>query len=362
MPYVRMKGFQIFRDRHGKLRCYHRKSRAAVDLHKYPIGSAGFLAECARIAGLLTTADGSRPGTLGALILAYRSSPAFRDLALRTRRDYQRCFDYLHPIADTPLVRFDRPLIVRIRDKAAEKHQRRFANYVRAVLSILFTWGLERGYIENNPAQGVRDIRRPRGTPRANRPWSDTERYAVLEAASWALKVPIALAMFADLREGDALTIAPGAYNGHQLNFVTGKTDQRICWPVLSALKHILDGAPRHNAATLAANSHGQSWTDSGFRGSWRKLRIRLEQQGKIGPGLTIHGLRHTVATILREEGFDERTIAEVLGQKTDSMARHYSRDADLSRKMGAVAERLQQAENKRRSKVVKPAPKIVKP
>jgi DNA repair exonuclease SbcCD ATPase subunit len=52
MPYVRVKGFQIFRDRHGKQRCYHRKTRAAIDLEKYPIGSAEFLAECTRISAL----------------------------------------------------------------------------------------------------------------------------------------------------------------------------------------------------------------------------------------------------------------------------------------------------------------------
>ena len=194
-----------------------------------------------------------------------------------------------------------------------------------------------------------------RDPPRANRPWSDAERYAVLEASSWALKVPIALAMFAGLREGDALTIPRSAYDGAKLDFVTGKTGQRICWPVSSALKAVLVGAPIHEASTLAANSHGKTWTESGFRGSWRTLRIKLEQQGKVEPGLTIHGLRHTVATILREEGFDERTIADALGQKTESMARHYARDADLSRKMVGVAERLEEAENRRRTKVVKP-------
>jgi integrase len=355
MPFVRVKGFQIFKDRHGKQRCYHRKTKAVVDLKRFPMGSAGFIAECARIDGLLNSATDIRPSTLGALIVAYRSSPAFQGLAPRTQQDYQRFIDYLQPIADTPLTRFDRPLLVRIRDKANEKHQRRFGNYVRAVLSILFSWGLERGYVEQIPAQGVKDIRRPRGTPRANWPWSDAERYAVLDASSWALKVPIALAMFAGLREGDALSIPRSAYDGARLEFITGKTEQRICWPASSSLKEILDGAPKHQASTLAANSRGQTWTESGFRGSWRSLRIKLEQQEKVQPGLTIHGLRHTVATIMREEGFDERTIADALGQKTESMARHYARDADLSRKMAGVAERLEEAENRRRTKVVKP-------
>jgi hypothetical protein len=61
------------------------------------------------------------------------------------------------------------------------------------------------------------------------------------------------------------------------------------------------------------------------------------------------------VATILREEGFDERTIADALGQKSESMARHYSRDADLTRKMETVVESFDAAENRRRTKVVKP-------
>jgi len=36
-------------------------------------------------------------------------------------------------------------------------------------------------------------------------------------------------------------------------------------------------------------------------------------------------------------------------------MAQHYSRDADLSEKMLAVSRTFDEAENKRRSKVVKP-------
>ena len=38
MTVVRVRGFQIFKDRHGRLRCYHRKLRVTVDLKKTPIG------------------------------------------------------------------------------------------------------------------------------------------------------------------------------------------------------------------------------------------------------------------------------------------------------------------------------------
>jgi hypothetical protein len=172
MTIVRVKGFQIFKDRHGRLRCYHRKTRTPVALDKAPLGSAEFLAECARIAGLAEGAK-EKPGTLGLLICDYRKSPIFRDLAPRTCADYQTHFDYLRPIADTPLVRFDRPLVVRIRDRAAASKGRRFGNYLKATLSVIFGWGRERGYLVDNPASGIKAIRRQRGAPEANRPWSD---------------------------------------------------------------------------------------------------------------------------------------------------------------------------------------------
>jgi hypothetical protein len=51
----------------------------------------------------------------------------------------------LKPIADTLLIKFDKPLIVRIRDKTAKDKGRKFANDVKARFSGLFGWGSERG-------------------------------------------------------------------------------------------------------------------------------------------------------------------------------------------------------------------------
>ncbi len=362
MTHVRVKGFKIFRDRHGRWRCYHRVTGERVDLAKAPLGSAGFFAECARIVALTCIAAPPKPGTIGLLINDYRASESFVDLAPRTRADYQRVFDYLRPIKDTALIRFDRPLVVRIRDKAAKKHGRRFANYVKAVLSVLFGWGAERGFLPANPAEGIRNIRRPKGAPRANRPWSDQERFTVVDAAPSHLRVPIALGMFTGLREADALTILRSAYDGMTLETRTRKTGQLVRWPAPAALRAVLAEAPKHDALTIAVTSRGRPWTASGFRASWRTFRLKLEAEGKIAPGLTFHGLRHTVGTILAEEGFDDRTIADALGQSTEAMARHYSRDADRSRKMAGVVRRMDVAENKRRARVVKPAAIAVKP
>jgi hypothetical protein len=129
----------------------------------------------------------------------------------------------------------------------------------------------------------------------------------------------------------------------------------RVLWPVPAALDAILRAAPRHDAVTLCASSTRRPWTLDGLRASWRTFRIRLENDGGIGPGLTLYGLRHTVAVILREAGHDERTIADALGQRTFEMARHYAKGADLRGKMRGVVASFDAELNRRRTKVVKP-------
>jgi integrase len=355
MSRIHVKGFKIFPDRHGKLRCYHRATRTAVDLEKSPLGSANFFADCARIAALTTLAGPPKPGTLGMLVAEYRKNVFDGDdLAPRTRQDYQRVFDYLKPIQTTSLLKFNRPLVVRIRDKAAERG-RRFANYVKAVLSILFNWGLERDYVKFNPAEKVKNIRRQKGLPRANRPWADGERHAVLDAMPEHMKPALALMMFTGLGPKDALKLPRTFYCDSEIATSRSKTGEPVFWPVPDELRQILNAAPHHDSITLCANSDGRPWTESGFRASWRPIRKRLEAAGRIGPALTLYGLRHTVAVILRELGCDERTIADALGQKTIEMARHYSEGADLKPKMLGVVASFDAELNRRRTKAVKP-------
>lgn len=352
MTVVRVKGFQIFKDRHGRMRCYHRRTKTAVDLTKAPFGSAEFFAECARIAEAGKLALPPKPGTLGLLITEYRKHAAFTDLAAHTRADYQRIFDYLRPIEGTPLTRFDPPLVVRIRDKAAEGGRRRFANYVKAVLSTVFSWGVERGLLTTNPAKGVKNIRRPKGTPDANRPWMDSERHAVLDGSPPHLLPALALMAFTGLGPGDALRLPRTYYRDGKIATRRSKTGEPVYWPAPAPLRDVLQNAPAHDAMTLCANSDGKPWTISGFRASWRKFRLKLEAGGQINPGLTLYGLRHTVAVILRECGFDERTIADALGQRTIEMARHYAKGADLTIKMRDVAKKFEREVNRRRTKV----------
>jgi site-specific recombinase XerD len=362
MTVVRVAGFKIFVDRHGKERCYHRKTGIAVDLTKAPIGSAEFFAECDRLARLTAAPPDPRPGTLGRLIAEYRAHTAFtEDIKAKTRKGYQEVFNYLKPICDVPLVKFNRALVVQIHDKA-QKKGRRFADRVKAVLSILFAWGIDRGHMPDNPASQIKNFGRMKGAPRANRPWSDEERHAVLREAPEHMKSALALMMFTALGPKDALTLPRSCYRAGEIATDRSKTDEPVFWPAPIDLQNILADAPAHDAITLCVNSLGRPWTTDGSNSSWTKLRKRLEASGQIGTRLTLYGLRHTVAVILRELEYDERTIADALGQKTIEMARHYSRGADLRPKMRGVVKAFDAELNKRRTEIVKLAGESVKP
>lgn len=347
MAVVRIKGLKRYRSR-GKEYFYHRPTGVRINAE---YGTAEFYAEFARLDGLLADSE-PKPGTLGQAIVGYKEDPRFTDLADRTKVDYRRVLDYVKPISGTPLVQFDRPLVVGIRDKAAKKHGRRFGNYVHQVLSLVFGWASERGFMDDNPAKGIRRIKRDKNAAQANRPWTDVERQMVLDSAPPHILTPIAIAMFTALRESDVLKLTWSAYRAGAIDIETGKTGQRVIIPCVSQLSAVLDGTTRGNAVTICLNSRGRPWTPSGFRASWRTFRQGLEGKGLIEKGLTIHGLRHTVAVILAEAGYDDRSIADFLGHSTGDMARHYSRGANLKTKMAGIGQGFSDALNNRATKV----------
>jgi integrase len=337
---VKVKGFKVFKDRFGKERCYHRATGQKVDLSAFKLGTAEFFAECARIAAL-NTEKSPKPGSLGLLIAEYKKNPAWKELQPKTRKWYDMGFAYLEPIFDMPLKSFTSGLVVRIRDKAQKKKSWYLANIVKTTLSTVFSWGQERDYMEGNPAKGVKRVKRPKDKARANRPWTLKECSIVIGESPAHFRPLIATLRYIGADACDMITFPKDKFTGEAFDFNRQKTGNPVYKPVPKALKLILERAPEHDAETLFANSYGQAWTRSGVDSVWHKLKSRLEEEGKIDKGLTLKGLRHTHATEVRELGESDRIVADALGDKTESMGHHYSRDADVKKNMQRVTKAL---------------------
>jgi len=230
-----------------------------------------------------------------------------------------------------------------VRDKAFGKRKRRFANYVLQVLSRLFNWGRSRGLAEDNPAADVETIRRPRDARTVNRRWSDAEFKTVMEAASEGMRIAIGLGGYIGFREGDAITVAWSRYDGLAFEVSQGKTGAPLWVPVHREFKTLLDAwKSRRSSPIIVVGAKGRPYTQTGFQTMFFGLLRRLRSEGKIGEGLSFHGLRHTVGNRLAEAGCAPATIAAMLGQRTTAMAEHYSRAADRKHLVRAAVSKLE--------------------
>lgn len=346
---VRVKGLKrYFEPKTGKWYAYHRRTGKRLNAE---FGTPEFFAELEAI-DAATRGQEAKAGTLAALIVSYRKSAGFQMLKSRTKSDYQKVLTYLQPLGPSPLSELSQGWVARLRDKTFEKKKRKFANYTLTVLSILFEHAIEQELMSTNPVAKVKRVRKANDAPEANRPWLDFERDAVAAALPPHMRLPVALMMYCGLDPQDALEMPRTAVSGGKLDTRRGKTGVPVWVPLPTPVLDVLANEPKHPATTLTlcANSRGKPWTVSGFRASWRPIKLKLEEEGKIQPDLTLKGLRHTVATILAEMGKDYATIAQMLGQKTEAMAKHYSRRADMSKKMAETMGDLEAEVNRRKT------------
>lgn len=319
----------------GRLYCYHLKTMTRLP------GEPGSLEFLIRLKQL----EDRRPapasaGTLGALIRAYRRSPEFAALSPRSREIYEGVIGELIKIQDAPLASLDSKFLYAARDKVLAWRKRAFANLYIKFLRSLLNWGIKRGKCDGNPALGIDLVPRPRNAPVINRPWSQEEIEAALATAPAPLRLAIALAAYTGLRESDVARVTWACYDGAAFEVRQYKTGATAWIPAHPRLQAILDATPRVSPQ-IVASSTGRPYHVTTLRARFFQFMAGLREDGKVGPGLSFHGLRHTLGTNLAEAGCDAGTIAAILGQKTTRMGEHYSRTANRRQLAGAGIARL---------------------
>ncbi len=346
----------------GELRTYwyHRATGKAL---KHDPATAEGLLEVAALDARAARAEavaGLPGGSFAALWAAYVQSPEWTGLKPRTRDDYQAVRDWLGAGAERAIVKLMTTReVIALRDRAFRQKGRRFANYVVQVVRLVLEWGRLRGWREENPAMGVRLIRKPKGEHKLNRAWTETEVEAFASAAPPQLLLPFCMGLFAGMRQGDALACTWGAFDGAALRWRASKNDEACVAPATGVLLAVLRGAQARaklaraaaKAGTplplqIALTSRGAAWTESGFRASFFKLVRTLEGAGQLAPGCTFQGLRHTIATLARDGEETDFRVACAIGDRSTAMAAVYGRDADRQRAqrqvLGAVQARFE--------------------
>jgi len=326
-------GINIIR-RNKSGRTYYRHRKTGEYIHDVEPGTPAFTAELKRLEAIVAAREAAKAGpvrgTLGALIVAYKSSPEFAGLAPRTRKDYADKLDYLRPGDMAFLDGFERAEILRIRDKAHRDKKWHFANYLVTVMGAMFKWGVDRDHLKANPALGIEKIPRPKHLPKRNRAWSDAERAVVLAETSGGIRAIIALGMYAGAREQDAVDMTWGDIGKDGwIRWEMAKTGDKQALPVDARLAAILaetrGEVTPHPTRHIAISRRGEPYTMDGFRAIFFRLLQRLEREGRVNDGLTFHGLRHTIGAQLASRGASTKTIQTWLGHRSPVMSELYA-------------------------------------
>jgi integrase len=269
-----------------------------------------------------------------------------------TRKDYLDAFEYLRPEFDILLKDITQPDLYDTRDKCANAKWPRFADKMIAALSSMFRQAVKRGKMPFNPCLGMDKAHT--ADPNANREWEPEEWDFAREHAPLEVKICLFLARYAGLRgqtivEVNRKHFKPHLLTGQAVRYKARKNNKFVTLPVLPELQAFMDELKVERVdGLIALRDDGTPWAsekDMQTRVShW--LRDR-ERDGLIGAGTTLHGLRVSYAAWWkRTGGASNSEVADLLGDESESMGKHYTRHVDAENNIIRAFSRVKQAVN----------------
>jgi integrase len=202
------------------------------------------------------------------------------------------------------------------------------ANNFLAVMRALFKWAIDNNFLDVNPTDGVRDLKRPnsaRGIPiwtndeiarfRAHWPFGTRERLAFEIMASTGLRRGDAARLGRQhVDEVDGLAV---------LRLRTEKGGRLVVREIMPELKAAIDAYPS-NGLAFVARADGVALSKKSL-GDWFRDACR-----EAGVNKSPHGLRKHDATTLAHSGASEAELEGAMGWTPGSgMARVYTRERD---------------------------------
>lgn len=328
-----------FTDRHGRCRVYFRRGKGArIALPTDPTTEAFEEAYANALAGMVAERK-KRPapdaaGTLGGLIVSYKSSPAYAALRQTTRTAYRT------PLEALRTTHGHRTLSGMSRERINEKILHPYADrpgaglFALKVLRVLVRHGIDIGWLKSDPTLG---IKRPKGGE--IRSWTDAE-IRVFEAHHKVGKrerLAFALMLHTGQRRSDVHRMTWADIQGGKIKVIQQKTGAKLTIPLHDELRRILDVTPREHV-TILNTAFGKPFTVDGFSGF---MRDAIKDAG-LPLGCQPHGLRKAAGRRLAEAGCTAHEIMSILGHKSLAEAERYTREADQARLAGAAIHKLE--------------------
>jgi integrase len=196
------------------------------------------------------------PGSVGALLIAYRSSQHYATLRPATQRTYGYYLRHLEPIAHLPVQEVRRRTIIKMRDTVAKTHGPGAANVFVRVAASMFSWARDSDWLEASPVEKIRPL--PGGHLAA---WTREEADIAAANLPEPLRRAVVLARYTGQRRGDLVSLTWRAYDGSSIALRQQKTGTPLVIPAHPALKAELDAWKRDAASThVLVSTTGRPW------------------------------------------------------------------------------------------------------
>lgn len=283
----------------------------------------------------VSTAD---PRSYAGLVEAFQRSDDYQRLAEQTRKDYAKLARWMHDqgAGNRPAADLTQDRCEKILDRAVRELGWRRGKYVLQFNRRLYNWVLERAsrkklWGDANPWASIKNPQRPKSAPAANRPWTADEIYTVMFDAPTGLRRAYVLAAAGM----DGSTIVKRRWDEYRDGgfWIRREKTGAESWVMVPPLfRYLLEDEDRPSEF-IATNQNGLPFAEANTLQTRSSAFLRaLAAEGRVGPGLKLHGLRHTIGKALADGGASLRAIQGALSHKSTRMALYYSEHADRKR------------------------------
>lgn len=269
-----------------------------------------------------------KPGTMAALIVNYKASRHYRELADRTRKDYAHYLILISNWAgDQMAVAINAKMVQNLYETLREKKPRKAA-YLIQVLRLLFTHAERESIIPKNSNPATRpglDYKAGKGII-----WTQEAVMQFVKTADamneFTVGTAIMLNEWLGQRPNDLVKLSIKDYRNGCIHITQGKTKSEVILPVdlVPALKARIEAQLVLNAekgrakkiagTTLIQQTNGQPFTLDGFMSAFDRVRKEAATDFNEFNKLVFRALRHTAVTRLAEAGCTIPMIATITG------------------------------------------------
>ncbi len=227
----------------------------------------------------------------------------------------------------------------RLRGKAVVTGGRGAAARSAGLLGGILSFAVSEGVIQNNPALGVRrpasDVRTVRLTPADYAALGTALSTAAHDGANPTAIAAVRLLALTGCRKGEILGLhwAEVDEPGRAFRLTDSKEGASVR-PIGSTAFAVLTALNRRDGCEWVLPGERRDLSYGGLKGVWRDL---VKRAGL--PGVTLHALRHSFASVAGDLGYAEATIGALLGHASGTVTGRYTHILDIV--LIAAAERV---------------------